>query len=225
MKQLPHPISRISQPKPRPAARQSVTQRRAWSPDGELLLVAGVDDTGPRSWTCAFVDATGSGAAVPGPIRFQQDDLVLLGWRSSRTMLVGLDDGTARGPNLVAEVPLDGSPRRIVSRLSVDAGGLVHGLQLASGLLADADIRDTGPPAARTVAPVVAGNRRRRRCGGVAGSCGRVADASHPGRSGGGQAVVILISEVTTVVPGRASPTMVLVTVPVPGMIPRSWTR
>jgi WD40 repeat protein len=130
---------------PVPAGHRLVTGP-AWSPNGELLLVAGVDDTDPRVRTYAFVDATGSGRAVPPPIRFQHDDLVLLGWQSSSTMLVGLDDGTARGPNLVTEVPLDGSPMRIVSRLSVDAGGLVHGLQLASGLVADADIRDAGPP-------------------------------------------------------------------------------
>jgi WD40 repeat protein len=112
-----------------------------WSPDGTLFVVIEASLDGPTSGL-AFLDATGSGRRVPAPIQAGREDMVLLGWRSADTMLVGWDDGSSRGTNLIATVPLDGGSARTVSRFSVGEHGWVTGLQLATGLLADAEIHD-----------------------------------------------------------------------------------
>jgi hypothetical protein len=117
----------------------------AWSPDGSLLTV--IEATGdPATYGLAFLDATGSGNEVPSPIVTDKEEVVLLGWRSPATMLVGWDDGSSRGTNLIAEVPVDGSPSATVSQLSLGDHDWVTGLRLASGLVAHAQIRDAGSP-------------------------------------------------------------------------------
>jgi hypothetical protein len=131
---------------PLPADPNLVRLAIAWSPDGSLLVVAGARGPEPTAWNYTFIDATGSSGPVPEPIEFAQRDAVLLGWRSATTMLVGMDDGSGRGPNLIAEVPVDGGDVRVVSRLTPGPDGTVYDVQLATGLMADADIRDAGSP-------------------------------------------------------------------------------
>jgi hypothetical protein len=117
----------------------------AWSPDGRLLVMEQSSED-PPIYDLSFVDASGSGRATPAAIHLRKREGVLLGWRASGTMLVGWDDGTARGTNVIAEVPLDGDPPTTVSQFSLGEHGWVTGLQLATGLVADAEIRGTGSP-------------------------------------------------------------------------------
>jgi hypothetical protein len=118
----------------------------AWSSDGQLLaLIEARGD--PPVYDLLFADPTGSGRATPPKLPVGKRQLALLGWRSPTTMLVGWDDGTARGTNLIVEVPVDGGQPRTISQLSLDEHGWVTGLHLAPGLAAVADVRDPGTPA------------------------------------------------------------------------------
>lgn len=118
----------------------------AWSPDGELLAL--IETRGdPPVHDLRFFDAAPPIAAPPEALRVGKEELVLLGWRSPTTALVGWDDGTARGTNLIVEVPVDGGQPRTISQLPLDENGWVTGLQLAPGLAAVADVRDPGRPA------------------------------------------------------------------------------
>jgi len=142
---------------------------QSWSPDGRLLVGYRPGDQGYR---LTFVDATGQDRPVPPP-RQGDPGGMLLGWRSPDTMLYQLG-------NDVAEVPVDGGPTRILSRFGHGwpvLGG-TRWLHLATGLVADAAVRDPGPvergpwpwwwrltlaAAALFVAWRAIGRRRRRR--------------------------------------------------------------
>jgi hypothetical protein len=117
----------------------------AWSPDGRLLVV--IEASGdPSTSGLAFLDATGEEGQVPAPFQAEREAIVLLGWRSPDTVLVGWDDGSSRGTNVIVEVPVGGDSARVVTEFSMDEHGWVTGLQLAPGLVAEADVRDPGPP-------------------------------------------------------------------------------
>jgi dipeptidyl aminopeptidase/acylaminoacyl peptidase len=138
------------------AATQQLAGGTAWSPDGRYLAVQ--EPTAGWGTRFSFLDATGSGAPVPAPVELALPR-VLLGWRSPGVVLVGHAEW-AGGPTSIAEVPLDGSPDQQVSW--PPAG--VANLHLASGLLAEVEIRDAGPPrwgplpaSLRTAAVVLAG--------------------------------------------------------------------
>ncbi len=118
----------------------------AWSPDGAFLAVAGPD----RSF--GVVDATGSGAPVPGPSRVDHPSMVQFqGWRGPDEMLIGV----YRGPMVLRwmlEVPPDGAALRGVREHTIsefgvdDRDGGAADLRLASGLLAEAEVREAGRP-------------------------------------------------------------------------------
>lgn len=141
----------------------------AWSPDGALLAVAvqwvpdcGHLEAGSEEWAncfnayegsddgVAFLDASGRDGAVPPPVpadRVGWDGV--LGWTGTGDPLFldGPEDPETADSDLywLTAVPLDGSEPR---RLSAIAGGGnygVGGFQLATGLLADAEVGDAGP--------------------------------------------------------------------------------
>lgn len=128
-----------------PALTRLAGEGAAWSPDGSLLVLEPrFHDLPVRD--LSFVDATGSGRSVPAPIRLPASQSVLLGWRSPTTMLVGMDDATRQGMNMIAELQLDGGAPRTVSRVAVAEGSRVSSIQLATGLVPGVEIRDAGPP-------------------------------------------------------------------------------
>lgn len=140
----------------------------SWSPDGAFLAVAaqwippcdhlealseewagcfnGYEGPGEG---IVFVDATGEGGALPGPIPAEVVGWDgLLGWTSAGEALFldVPDDRETADTDLywLTAVPLDGGDPR---RLSAIAGGGNYGVgdfQLATGLLAEAELRDPG---------------------------------------------------------------------------------
>jgi hypothetical protein len=106
----------------------------AWSPDGQLLAVAGKS-------SIAFLDVAGSRPST----RFHLDvEQTMVGWAGERevVLLDTSDDDTTR---LVAH-PLAGGGSRELTRVEGTSSYGVARLQLASALLADIEIRDTGEP-------------------------------------------------------------------------------
>jgi Tol biopolymer transport system component len=119
-----------------------------WSPDGTLLVVQGWGTVSSTNFS--FVDPTGSGAPVPAPVGVDYPSLVeMVGWRGPDTLLVAVHRGHGYLRWLL-EVPVDGGASRVrdhtVSEFMVDDQDRVADLRLASGLLADAEIRDPGRP-------------------------------------------------------------------------------
>jgi hypothetical protein len=115
----------------------------AWSPDGSLLAITtvdasaampGVDDPGTPTGL-AFVDPTGSGAAVPDPLPLPVSPPGrVLGWNGDDEVVMLLSGSADRAT--LSSVPLDGSaPRTLMSmddlgsygvgrfQLAADAGG------------------------------------------------------------------------------------------------------
>ncbi len=192
----------------------------AWSPDGRLLAVSATGCPGMRGegWRgcsdpggaagagISFIDATGAGRPVPGPLDGRVDGAGrVLGWTAADRVAVLVPDavgGEVHDPDRhwVTEVPLDGSaPRRLSAVPTSDGGYGVGRFQLATGLLTDLEVReagevDRGPwplwlrlaatvalgaTAAQTIA-VVLRRSRQRRAGGS--SLSRRARPPSPGR-------------------------------------------
>ena len=114
----------------------------AWSPDGTLLVVQ--DPQRPQRFT--FLDATGTGTAVPAPVTVEHPGGVeLVGWQSTDTLLVAADRDTGSLGWLI-EVPVAGGAARVVDEFPDGEHDRIADLRLAAGLLAVAEIRDTGSP-------------------------------------------------------------------------------
>ncbi|HLV58547.1 MAG TPA: hypothetical protein VKY81_06720 [Natronosporangium sp.] len=130
-----------------PAGHLLAPNGTAWSPDGALLLVQ--DPQRPRR--LAFVDASGTGAAVPGPVTVDQPyGVEPVGWRGPETLLLaayrepGSASGVPRSLARLVEVPVAGGASRVVSVFPHGERDHVEDVRLASGLLPLAEIRDAG---------------------------------------------------------------------------------
>src|SRR5690606_4125657 len=100
-----------------PAGHLLAPNGTAWSPDGALLLVQ--DPQRPRR--LAFVDASGTGAAVPGPVTVDQPyGVEPVGWRGPETLLLaayrepGSASGVPRSLARLVEVPVAGVACRVL---------------------------------------------------------------------------------------------------------------
>jgi hypothetical protein len=129
-----------------PRGSRLVAHGTAWSPDGAFLAVAGPDRT------FGVIDATGSGAPVPGPFRVDYPSMVeFQGWRGPDEMLIGVYRGPM-GLRWMLAVPHDGAAMRGVREHTIsefgvdDRDGGATDLRLASGLLAEAEVREAGRP-------------------------------------------------------------------------------
>ncbi len=137
----------------------------AWSPDGRLLAVSatGCPGIGGEGWRgcsdpggasgagIAFVDATGAGRSTPAPLdRRVAGPGRVLGWAAADRVVVLVPDADGGEPydpdrHWVTEVPLDGSPPRRLGAVPTSDGGYGVGrFQLATGLLADLEVREAG---------------------------------------------------------------------------------
>jgi len=115
------------------AADGSLAGPAAWSPDGRLLALSG-------SSGMSFIDPTGSGAPLTLD-RSAPDGI--LGWTGSREVAV-LERPDADHASITA-YGLDGIASRQLTAIG-DVGSYGIGrLQLASGLLADLQVRPAGP--------------------------------------------------------------------------------
>jgi sugar lactone lactonase YvrE len=122
-------------------SQQSLASGPSWSPDGRLLVLTEVDGASTR---IAFADATGTRQPVPAPLTLRGNGVPdLLGWRDADTMLIGIDD---EGGYEITEVSVQGGEPRVQSRVSHGLGNLAHvnHLQLATGLVAGADVVEAG---------------------------------------------------------------------------------
>lgn len=132
-----------------PAGHLLAPYGTAWSPDGSLLLVQ--DPQRPRR--LAFVDASGTGAAVPDPVTVDQPyGVEPVGWRGPETLLlaayrkpVGANAAPA-GLGRLVEVPVAGGASRVVSVFPDGEHDRVRDVRVASGLLPLAEFRDAGRP-------------------------------------------------------------------------------
>lgn len=135
----------------------------AWSPDGALLAAWRTSSTCPAlGWdpspACAadevvsFVDATGRSAPTPAPFtRGVVGPGRVLGWTAADRVAVLVPDPAvdAGGPveHRVVDVPLDGcEPRQLSALPTSDARYGVSRFQVATGLLAELEVRDAGDP-------------------------------------------------------------------------------
>lgn len=115
----------------------------AWSPDGRLVAVTTADGL-------AFLDATGSGAAVPdplGPGRGLDDEV--LGWTGPREVVVAAADEPGDGGTgdlRVLRVDLDDRRQEPLTTLPADGNYGIGRFQLATALLPDLEVRAAGEP-------------------------------------------------------------------------------
>jgi hypothetical protein len=135
----------LVRPVPLPLGRDLVPEV-AWSPDGELLAT-----TGPGGGSLEFLDATGSGRAVPAPV---SGDAVL-GWRSPDTLVVHArtEQGSPVPGGSIEELAITTGGRTRLSTFSDKKACqyghspcLVSQLKLATGLLPTLVVRPAGPP-------------------------------------------------------------------------------
>lgn len=120
---------------------QSLASGPAWSPDGRFLVL---DDFGDDGYGLAFVDPLDTGDPLPARIPVRGDEPVsLLGWRDAETMLIGYKEGDHFK---IAELSIHGGEPRVLSRISDGPAGLARPgvVQLATDLVATADVRDVG---------------------------------------------------------------------------------
>jgi len=133
---------------------------RSWTPDGRFLVTVhtGPDriegdiiHQGEQSYVFHPLDA--STTPVPQPI--PADDLrprswgdYVLGWRTPTVMLVSGGDVNGTTSNLIQEVDITSGSHRIISRFRVGPNDdlAVGDIQLATGLLAEMDMRSGGNP-------------------------------------------------------------------------------
>ncbi|GIG56360.1 hypothetical protein Lfu02_07320 [Longispora fulva] len=133
----------------------------AWSPDGRLLALG---EAAPTAATTSaernlrdlvFLDATGSGAPLPGPVTVGTLPPAgfappVLGWRDADTFLAVVTDGTAsdtgersywgfqgRTRAQIVEVDLAGGPPRVLANFVTDPDGDLtsRDIQLATALV------------------------------------------------------------------------------------------
>ncbi|WP_413452466.1 hypothetical protein AA0Y32_10625 [Georgenia phoenicis] len=114
-----------------------------WSPDGRLLAVTAQGGQGRGT---AFVDAAGTGAPVPARVpgtAIGWDGL--LGWtRAGEALFLDTpDDPAATDLYWLTAVPLDGGEPQRLSAVPGGGNYGVAGFQLATGLLPEAQVRDT----------------------------------------------------------------------------------
>jgi hypothetical protein len=131
----------------------------AWSPDGTRLAASSrtvqqlvfLDPTGARATAAPALSLPRESASIP-----------VLGWRSGTSLLLQdwggnadgyYENGTGRYESTIAEVPVDGSPGRVIATFSTATDCefgtqdcMVNDLHLATGLIEHMTIRPAGPP-------------------------------------------------------------------------------
>ncbi len=155
-----------------PDPRYGLDGPAAWSPDGAWLATSALWYTDPETsgpipqsaYRLTFVDATGRGRRPPAPVVTSQLTESVLGWRSPDRLLIHdaiwlPDDQIDRQvdqnglQHKIVEVTLSTGERRTVSFFGDEGNGDdsdITDLQLATGLLADAEVR---PAAAADYGP------------------------------------------------------------------------
>lgn len=132
----------------------------AWSPDGARLALSASSFTDHR---LGFLDPTGARATAAPELNLPHatGSVPVLGWRSPTSLLLqdrargGGSFETGSGPyeSTIAEVPIDGSPGRVLATFSTardceffNQDCMVDDLHLATGLIGQMTVPRAGPP-------------------------------------------------------------------------------
>ena len=131
----------------------------AWSPDGTRLAASSATEH-----QLDFLDPTGARDAAAPALSLPRESasIPVLGWRSATSVLLqdwgGNDDGsyengTGGYESTIAEVPVDGSPGRVMATFSTATDCefgtqdcMVNDLRVATGLIGRMTVRAAGPP-------------------------------------------------------------------------------
>jgi len=132
----------------------------AWSPDGTRLVASASSFTDHR---LEFLDPTGTRATAAPELNLSRASayMPVLGWRSATSLLLqdwapdggSFEIGSGPYESTIAEVPIDGSPGRVLATFSTatdcEFGSqdcMVNDLHLATGLIGQMTVRRAGPP-------------------------------------------------------------------------------